>query len=113
MDILRTPEDRFINLPDYNFDPHYIEINSQESPLRVHSVDEGPQEAPPTLLLHGEPSWCFLYRKMIPILTAAGNRAIAPDLVGFGRSDKLTRREDYSYQLHVDVITEFIKSLDL
>src|SRR5262245_34508475 len=110
MDILRTPDERFINLPDYNFDPHYIEIDSQGSPLRLHYVDEGPQDASPALLLHGEPSWSYLYRKMIPIITAGGNRAIAPDLIGFGRSDKPARREDYSYQFHVDVITEFIKS---
>jgi haloalkane dehalogenase len=113
MDILRTPDERFNNLPDYNFDPHYAEFNSQRSSLRVHYVDEGPRDAAPALLLHGEPSWCYLYRKMIPILAAAGNRVIAPDLIGFGRSDKLPRREDYTYQFHVDVITEFIKTLGL
>jgi haloalkane dehalogenase len=109
MEILRTPDERFVNLAGYNFEPHYVEING----LRVHYIDEGPREAAPVLLLHGEPSWCYLYRKMIPIITAAGHRAIAPDLIGFGRSDKLARREDYTYQFHVDVMTAFVESLDL
>jgi haloalkane dehalogenase len=109
MEILRTPDERFANLPGYDFAPHYVEVNK----LRLHYVDEGPREAAPVLLLHGEPSWCYLYRKMIPILTAAGHRVVAPDLVGFGRSDKLPRREDYSYQFHVDVMTGFVQALDL
>jgi haloalkane dehalogenase len=109
MESLRTPDERFSNLPEYDFDPHYVEIGG----LRVHYVDEGPSSAEPVLMLHGEPSWCYLYRKMIPAMLAAGLRAIAPDLVGFGRSDKLTRREDYSYQFHVDVLKEFIERLDL
>ncbi|MGH9839566.1 MAG: haloalkane dehalogenase [Blastocatellia bacterium] len=109
MDFLRTPDERFANLPGYNFEPRYAEVNR----LRVHYVDEGPRDAAPVLLLHGEPSWCYLYRKMIPIITAAGHRAIAPDLIGFGRSDKLPQREDYSYQFHVDVMTGFIESLNL
>ncbi len=73
----------------------------------------GPESASPVLLLHGEPSWAYLYRKMIPIITAAGHRAIAPDLIGFGRSDKLAKRDDYSYQFHIDILTAFIKKLDL
>ena len=81
MEILRTPDERFADLPGYNFTPHYVEING----LRIHYIDEGPEDADPVLLLHGEPSWSYLYRKMIPILTAAGYRAVAPDLVGFGR----------------------------
>lgn len=113
MEVLRTPDERFANLPGYNFEPHYVEISG----LRVHYVDEGPpagnDAAAPVLLLHGEPSWCYLYRKMIPILRAAGHRAVAPDLIGFGRSDKLARREDYSYRFHVDVMTAFIEALDL
>jgi haloalkane dehalogenase len=113
MEVLRTPDERFVNLPGYDFAPYYVEVNHQGTTLRVHYVDEGPGEAAPVLLLHGEPSWCYLYRKMIPIITAAGHRAIAPDLVGFGRSDKFARREDYSYQFHVDVVTAFIESLDL
>ena len=109
METLRTPDERFTNLVDYDFRPHYIEINS----LRVHYVDEGLRAADPVLLLHGEPSWSYLYRKMIPIIIAAGHRAIAPDLIGFGRSDKPVRREDYTYQTHVDSIEAFIEQLNL
>jgi haloalkane dehalogenase len=113
MEILRTPDERFVNLPGYNFDPHYVEIQSQFGGLRIHYVDEEPPGAAPVLLLHGEPSWCYLYRKMIPIIAAAGHRAIAPDLVGFGRSDKLARREDYTYQFHVDAMTAFVEASGL
>ncbi len=109
MAVLRTPDDRFQNLPDYPFNPHYFETRG----LRVHYVDEGPRDAAPVLLLHGEPSWSYLYRKMIPPIAAAGHRVIAPDLVGFGRSDKLGNRNDYTYQLHVDLIAEFIAGLGL
>ncbi len=109
MEIRRTPDERFANLPGYNFEPHYIEISG----LRLHYLDEGPRDAAPVLMLHGEPSWCYLYRKLIPIVTGAGYRAVAPDLIGFGRSDKPTRREDYSYQFHVDMVAAFIKMLDL
>src|SRR5262249_48741554 len=79
----------------------------------IHYVDEGPPDAPPVLLLHGEPSWSYLYRKMIPILTAAGLRAVAPDLVGFGRSDKPARREDYTYARHVAWMQRVVHALDL
>ena len=100
MDLLRTPDDRFENLPGYSFAPHYVHTSDA---VRVHYVDEGPRDAAETvLLLHGEPSWSYLYRKMIPPLVAAGHRVIAPDLVGFGRSDKPTSRTDYTYQRHVD-----------
>ncbi|MBB2990147.1 haloalkane dehalogenase [Mycolicibacterium iranicum] len=98
MDVLRTPDERFADLPQFPFAPHYVEVDG----LRMHYLDEGPPDAPVVLLLHGEPSWSYLYRHMIPVLTAAGLRAVAPDLVGFGRSDKPARREDYSYQAHVD-----------
>src|SRR3989440_3259646 len=98
MQILRTPAERFVNLPDYPFAPHYVEVDG----VRIHYVDEGPRDAEPVLLLHGEPSWSYLYRKMIPIIAAAGYRVVALDLVGFGRSDKPARREDYTYQRHVD-----------
>jgi haloalkane dehalogenase len=109
MDVLRTPEARFAALPGYPFAPHYVEVEG----LRVHYVDEGPASAAPVLLLHGEPSWSYLYRKMIPILTAAGHRAVAPDLVGFGRSDKPVRREDFTYQRHVDWMRGVLETLDL
>jgi haloalkane dehalogenase len=98
MESLRTPDERFAGLPGYDFAPHYAEVDG----LRVHYVDEGPRDAAPVLMLHGEPSWSFLYRKMIPVIAGAGHRALAPDLVGFGRSDKPVRQEDYSYAGHVE-----------
>ena len=109
METLRTPDDRFANLPGYPFAPHYTETDG----LRIHYVDEGPRDAAPVLMLHGEPSWSYLYRKMIPIVVAAGHRAVAPDLVGFGRSDKPVRREDYTYQRHVDWLRHVLTALDL
>ena len=109
MKSLRTPDDRFIDLPGYDFAPHYVDIDG----LRMHYVDEGPAEADPVLLLHGEPSWSYLYRKMIPVLAAAGHRVIAPDLIGFGKSDKPTAVGDYSYAGHVDWIRQFIETLDV
>lgn len=109
MEILRTPDERFANLPDYPFAPHYIEVGG----LRIHYVDEGSAQGQSVLLLHGEPSWSYLYRKMIPGIVGAGYRAIAPDLVGFGRSDKPTQREDYTYQRHVDWMLAVIEALDL
>ena len=103
MKVLRTPDDRFENLPDFPYAPHYVEIDDGEGGrLRVHYLDEGPSDGAVVLLMHGEPSWCFLYRKMIPVLTAAGLRCVAPDLVGFGRSDKPTERTDYTYARHVE-----------
>ena len=109
MDFVRTPDDRFENLPGYGFAPHYVDADG----LRMHYLDEGPATADPVLLLHGEPSWSYLYRKMIPILVAAGMRAVAPDLIGFGRSDKPTAQGDYSYQAHVDWTTSLVVQLDL
>ena len=104
MDVLRTPEDRFAGLPGYDFSPHYVEVPSGEGQaLRVHYLDEGPPAAAETvLLLHGEPSWSYLYRTMVPVLAAAGLRVVAPDLVGFGRSDKPAARADYTYARHVE-----------
>lgn len=108
-EILRTPDSRFDDLPGYPFSPNYIEIKG----LRVHYVDEGPKEAPPILLMHGEPSWSYLYRKMISPLVDAGFRPIAPDLIGFGRSDKLQGTKDYSYQMHVNVMLELVRELNI
>jgi len=114
MKALRTPNERFENLPGYNFEPHHVEVADAEGgTLRVHYVDEGPRDAASVLMLHGEPSWCYLYRKMVPIITAAGFRAVAPDLPGFGRSDKPAKRTDYTYQRHVDWMTAFIEAIDL
>jgi haloalkane dehalogenase len=114
MNILRTPGERFSNLPGYPFEPHYVDVpDGQGGSLRMHYVDEGPRDAEVVLMLHGEPSWCYLYRKMIPVITAAGLRAVAPDLIGFGRSDKPTSQDDYSYQSHVDWTAAFLEALDL
>src|SRR5204862_1646581 len=94
----RPPDDRFAGLPGYPFPPHSIHADG----LRVHYVDEGPRGAQPVLCLHGEPSWSYLYRKMIPVLVAAGHRVVAPDLIGFGRSDKPAEQSDYTYARHVE-----------
>jgi len=109
MEILRTPDERFANLPEWPYAPRYIEVQG----LRMHYVDEGPRSGKSVLLLHGEPTWGFLYRKIIPVLIRAGHRAIVPDLIGFGRSDKLASRGDYTYQRHVDWTIGFVKALDL
>lgn len=109
MEILRTPDERFNNLPNYPFRPHYTEIDN----LRIHHIDEGPPDGPIILMLHGEPSWSYLYRHMIPIFVSAGFRAIAPDLVGFGKSDKPARQEEYTYQRHVDWMRGWLQALEL
>ncbi|MEX2112249.1 MAG: haloalkane dehalogenase [Pirellulales bacterium] len=108
MKALRTPDERFANLPDFPYEPHYVTLDHD---LRMHYVDVG-RGNEVFLLLHGEPSWCFLYRKMIPTLAKHG-RVIAPDLIGFGRSDKPTERADYTYAMHHDALTSFIQKLDL
>jgi haloalkane dehalogenase len=111
--ILRTPDERFVGLPGYRFDPHYVDVGAGGATLRVHYVDEGAEAAPVVLLLHGEPSWSYLYRHMIPILTASVLRAVAIDLVGFGRSDKPADRTDYTYQAHVDWMRRAIDAIGL
>ncbi len=114
MKAIRTPDKHFDHLPGYNFQPHYLEVDDSEGGvLRVHYLDEGPPAAKPVLLMHGEPSWCYLYRKMIPIIVNAGFRTIAPDLVGFGRSDKPLQQSDYTYQRHVDWMTSVLRHLSL
>ncbi len=103
MQTLRTPENRFADLPDFPYSPQYCEVpDGDGGSLRIAWVQDGPADADPLLMLHGEPSWSFLYRKMIPILAGAGHRVVCPDLVGFGRSDKPTRIEDHSYARHVE-----------
>ncbi len=109
MKILRTPDERFQNLSDYEFEPHYVDIDE----MRMHYVDEGPADAPPVLLLHGEPSWSYLYRHMIPPIASAGLRAVAPDLIGFGKSDKPAAQSDYSYATHVTWMLQFLEKLEL
>jgi haloalkane dehalogenase len=109
MDVLRTPDDRFNDLPGFPFAPHYADIAG----MRMHYVDEGPRDAEVVLMLHGEPSWSYLYHKMIPVFVDAGYRAVAPDMVGFGRSDKPASQDDYTYQFHVDTVTALVEHLDL
>ena len=114
MEFLRTNDSCFENLPDYAFSPNYLMVDDDEGgQLRVHYLDEGAKDAAPILLMHGEPSWCFLYRKMIPILVKAGHRVIAPDLIGFGRSDKPIQLCDYTYQRHVDWMRSVLEQLQL
>ena len=115
MQYIRTPDNRFVDLPDYAFEPHYAEIDDADGgTLRVHYLDEGPADADPVLLLHGEPSWSYLYRHMIPVLVEAGHRVVVPDLVGFGRSDKPTEQADYTYARHVEWLAALvIGELDL
>ncbi len=114
MQALRTPDERFTNLPDYPFQPHYIDVDDTEGGLlRLHYVDEGLRNVPVVLMLHGEPTWSYLYRKMIPIVVNSGYRVIVPDLIGFGRSDKPSLRTDYTYQRHVDWIRALLTQLEL
>jgi len=110
MKFLRTPDDRFQNLPDYDFAPHYVELGEG---LRLHYVDEGPRDGRVILLMHGEPSWSYLYRFMIRALSAAGFRVLAPDLIGFGRSDKPSETSDYSYTKHVEWMQNWLNQMDL
>ncbi len=109
IEAVRTPDARFEDLPDYPFEPHYLEIDG----LRMHYVDEGPPAAAPVLLLHGEPSWSYLYRHMIRGLGDRGHRVVAPDLIGFGKSDKPTRQSDYTVARHVRWVRTLVEKLDL
>ena len=114
MKVLRTPDERFNGLPDFPYEPNYFMVADGEGGrLRIHYVDEGPKDAEPVLMMHGEPSWSFLYRKMIPIFLGAGYRAVAPDLVGFGRSDKPADRSDYTYNRHVGWMRDWLEQADL
>ena len=106
---LRTPDHHFKRLPNYHFEPNYIDVEG----MRIHYVDEGPKNADPVLMLHGEPTWSYLYRYMIPICAAAGHRVIAPDLIGFGKSDKPINISDYSYKGHVSWMLSLLDQLDL
>ncbi len=109
MKILRSPDARFANLPDFPFTPHYCEVrDSDGTALRIHYLDEGPRDANPVLLMHGEPSWSFLYRKIVANLAARGHRVVAPDLVGFGRSDKPAEQLDYTFERHVRWMSDWL-----
>ncbi|HIN73841.1 MAG TPA: alpha/beta fold hydrolase, partial [Gammaproteobacteria bacterium] len=108
MKILRTPDEQFENIKGYPFEPHYTTIKTHDdSDLRIHHIDEGPKDGPILLAMHGQPVWSYLYSKMIPHLVAGGIRVIAPDLPGYGKSDKPASREDYSYQRQVDWMTQW------
>ena len=114
MKVLRTPDDRFANLPGYPFEPHYVEIpDGDGGTLRMHHAEAGPEDGEVVLCLHGEPSWSYLYRKMLPVFADAGYRAVAPDLVGFGRSDKPAERSDYTYQRHLDWLAAWLDAVGL
>jgi len=112
--VLRTPDARFDGLPGYSFAPHYVEVpGGALGPLRMHYVDEGPRRGPVVLMLHGNPTWSFLYRHMIGPVASAGCRVVAPDMIGFGRSDKPASRGAYSYDRFVDWVAAFVEALDL
>jgi haloalkane dehalogenase len=114
MQVLRTPDDRFVGLPNYSFEAHYVDVAAGDgNRLRMHYLDEGSPDGETVLLLHGEPSWSFLYRWMIPVFVEAGLRAVAIDLVGFGRSDKPASRADYTYQTHVDWTWAAVEAIGL
>ena len=113
MTVIRTPDERFENLPDFSFKPHYMELPDEKfGSLRMHYLDEGPATGKVILLMHGQGCWTYMFRKMIPILIDGGYRVIAPDYIGFGRSDKLPSTEDYSFQKHIDWLTAFFHGIE-
>ncbi|HVM08573.1 MAG TPA: haloalkane dehalogenase [Acidimicrobiales bacterium] len=117
MKVLRTPDERFASIPDWPYEPRYADVSGDETggvELRAHYIDEGPAGAAPVLLMHGEPTWAYLYRKVIPVLLEAGHRVVAPDLIGLGRSDKPSEPGDYSYARHVEWMRRLLfEHLDL
>ena len=114
MKVLRTPDDRFVNLSDFNYAPHYTTVRDQDgTEIRIHHIDEGPRDGKPILLMHGNPTWCYLYRKMIGPLAEAGYRVIAVDLVGCGRSDKPALKSDYTLARHYDWVSKWLTAMNL
>lgn len=113
MEFLRTPDERFAALPGYAFAPHYVDDLPGHAPLRMHYLDEGPRNAPVALCLHGQPTWSYLYRKMIPAFLAAGMRVVAPDMFGFGKSDKPVEESVYTFDFHRGALMALIERLDL
>jgi len=113
--VLRTPDAAFAALPDFPFAPHFCEIRDAATgtPLRIHYIDEGPRDAPVVLMMHGEPTWSYLYRHMIGPVAQAGYRVVAPDLVGFGKSDKPAAKSDYTYAAHVAWMRQWVEALGL
>ncbi|MDO9496413.1 MAG: haloalkane dehalogenase [Nocardioides sp.] len=113
-EVLRTPDEHFVDLPGYPFPPHYVDVEADGlAPLRMHYLDEGPADGPVALLLHGQPTWSYLYRKVVPVLVAAGIRVIAPDNIGFGRSDKPANPTDYTFARHIEWTRGLVTALDL
>lgn len=114
MTVLRTPEERFTALPDYEFESHYVDVTDERlGALRMHYLDEGDPAGRPVLILHGEPAWSYMFRKTVPVLADVGVRVLVPDLIGFGRSDKPSEQADYTYERHVQWLTEFVGRLEL
>jgi haloalkane dehalogenase len=115
MEYVRTPDHRFVDLPGWPYEPRYVDVPAGDGSgtLRVHYIDEGDPSGEPVLCLHGEPSWGYLYRTMLPVLLDAGLRVVVPDLIGFGRSDKPVERSDYTYQRHVDWMAAWLAAIDL
>lgn len=115
METLRTPDDRFHDLPDFPWEPHYVDVDAGDGsgPVRMAYIDEGPRDAQTVLMLHGEPSWSFLYRKVMRPVLDAGHRVVVPDLIGFGRSDKPTSVDDYTYARHVAWVTDLLDRVGL
>jgi haloalkane dehalogenase len=113
MDAVRTADEAFADLPGYPFAPHYADVGAEGHVVRMHYVDEGPADGPVALLLHGQPTWSYLYRSLVPVLVDAGIRVVAPDNIGFGRSDKPVERTDYTYQRHLDWTRSLVTGLDL
>ena len=114
MDTARTPDERFVDLPGWSFAPHYVDVVAEDlPPVRMHHLDEGPADGPVVLLLHGQPTWSYLYRSVVPVLVDAGLRVVAPDNIGFGRSDKPTRPTDYTFARHIGWMHSLVTALDL
>jgi haloalkane dehalogenase len=114
VDVARTPDERFDDLPGYPFEPHYVEVEADGlGPIRMHHLDEGPADGPVALLLHGQPTWSYLYRKVVPVLVERGIRVVAPDNIGFGRSDKPTNPTDYTFARHIEWTRSLVATLDL
>jgi haloalkane dehalogenase len=112
--VLRTPDDCFVGLPDFPFEPHYLDVQADRlDPVRMHYLDEGPADGPIALLLHGQPTWSYLYRTVVPVLVDAGIRVIAPDNIGYGRSDKPTVATDYTFARHIEWTRSLVTGLDL
>jgi haloalkane dehalogenase len=113
-DVVRTPDERFRDLPDFPFEPHYVDVEADGlGPIRMHHLDEGPADGPVALLLHGQPTWSYLYRTVVPVLVGRGIRVVAPDNIGFGRSDKPTVATDYTFARHIEWTRSLVAALDL